>query len=98
MATTTSSLTKYSVRPSGMEAQQTTISDPTVPDQFAAPSKVKGGRGTGRRVGVAVRLGHEDWARLHDLAVRERTSLQGLIVAGLSNLMEQRGLPPLSGR
>lgn len=96
MSTTTSSLTKFSVRP--LEATpNTTVGLQQSPDQKSGAPRVKR-RGSARRVGIAVRLGHEDWVRLHDLAVRERASLQGLIVAGLSELMKQRGLPPLSGQ
>lgn len=92
-----SSLTKFAVKPT-----LPTTAPPT--DALAAaetppaPQTPRRGRGKNSRVGVAVRLGHEDWYRVHDLAVREHTSLQALIVAGLSALMEQRGLPPLSGR
>lgn len=55
-------------------------------------------RGKNRRVGIAVRLEHEDWIRATELAMREQTSLQRLIVAGLNELLRQRGLPPLTGR
>jgi hypothetical protein len=95
MSTTASSLTKFSVK-TGETASAMTPPVLTPEQQIPAPSIKR--RGTGSRVGVAVRLGHEDWVRLHDLAVRERSSLQGLIVDGLSELMRQRGLPPLSGR
>lgn len=54
-------------------------------------------RGKNPRVGIAVRLSHEDWHRATELAMREGTSLQRLIVAGLSELMRQRGLEPLQG-
>lgn len=95
MSTTTSSLTRFSVRlADALPAAPNTT--PTPNPTSPAPSVKR--RGTGRRVGIAVRLGHEDWYRLHDLAVREHSSLQGLIVTGLSELMRQRGLPPLSGQ
>lgn len=55
-------------------------------------------RGKNERVGIAVRLSHDDWYRASEFALRQRTSLQKLIVAGLSELMTQQGLPPLSGR
>jgi hypothetical protein len=55
-------------------------------------------RGKNRRVGIAVRLEHEDWIRATEFAMREQTSLQRLIVAGLNEMLRQRGLPPLSGR
>ena len=95
MPTTTSSLTRFSVKLGETPSASTTAAQ--APDQLVPAPNIKR-RGSGSRVGVAVRLGHEDWVRLHDLAVRERESLQGLIVAGLSELMRQKGLPPLSGR
>lgn len=95
MSTTTSGLKRFSVKLGETPSASTTAAP--APNQLAPAPNIKR-RGTGRRVGVAVRLGHEDWVRLHDLAVRERESLQGLIVAGLSELMRQKGLPPLSGR
>lgn len=90
-----SSLMKFSVRTEESPSAVTTAV--MTPEQQVSAPNIKR-RGSGSRVGVAVRLGHEDWVRLHDLAVRERESLQGLIVAGLSELMRQKGLPPLSGR
>lgn len=99
MATTTSSLTKFSVKPLAAPAPDPlpagALAPTSAPTALAAKGKK---RGMNSRVGIAVRLGHEDWYRLHDLAVREHNSLQGLIVAGLDELMKQRGLPPLSGR
>lgn len=93
----TSSLTRFAVQP----ATPTTLDVPRIDtrdtSQVRGPTNARG-RGKNPRVGIAVRLGHEDWYRLHDLAVREHTSLQALIVRGLSVLMEERGLPPLSGR
>lgn len=55
-------------------------------------------RGKNERVGIAVRLSHNDWYRASEFALRQGTSLQKLIVAGLSELMKQQGLPPLSGK
>lgn len=77
---TSSSLTKFAVDGAANEAT-------------APPRRT---RGKNARVGIAVRLAHEDWHRVTELAMREHTSLQRLIVAGLSALMQQRGLPPLS--
>lgn len=61
------------------------------------PAPLSVTRGKNKRVGIAVRLTHEDWHRATELAMREKTSLQQLLVAGLSELLRQRGLPPLSG-
>jgi len=90
-----SSLTKFAIKPVAPVVPAATA--PAVSDQHAAAELKGRGRGKNKRVGIAVRLGHEDWYRIHDLAVREHTSLQALIVAGLSAVMEQRGLPPLTG-
>ena len=95
--TKVSSLTRFAVQPAGQPSDSTTpgtgVADISPRSEPGSPR----GRGKGPRVGIAVRLGHEDWYRVHDLAVREHTSLQALIVRGLSALMEERGLPPLSG-
>lgn len=90
-----SSLTKFAIKP--VRPVASAVAAPAESDPHAATDLKGRGRGKNKRVGIAVRLGHEDWYRLHDLAVREHTSLQALIVAGLSAVMEQRGLPPLSG-
>ena len=52
-------------------------------------------RGKGAFVGITIRLTHEQWDRLHDLARAEGISLQALTLRGLSQLFEARGLPPL---
>ncbi len=85
MAAASSSLTKFSVKPHPDSAPCSSVA--------IAPIT----RGKNKRVGVAVRLNHEDWYRATELALREHTSLQQLLVAGLSELMKQRGLPPLNG-
>lgn len=84
MANSTSGLTKFAVKPA---------TEATPP----ADNKLKPTRCKNTRVGIAVRLSPDDWYRASDLALREKTSLQRLLVAGLSELLRQRGLPPLSG-
>lgn len=96
MSKTASSLTKFSVKPLEAVGGPSDAVLTRIPAPMVEPSSGRK-RGTNRRVGIAVRLGHDDWYRLHDLAVREHQSLQGLIVSGLNELMKQRGLPPLSG-
>lgn len=97
MPKTTSSLTKFGVKPIAAVGVPSEGELPRIPVPMVEASSGRK-RGTNRRVGIAVRLGHDDWYRLHDLAVRDHQSLQGLIVSGLNELMKQRGLPPLSGR
>lgn len=94
MSTKTSGLSKFSVRP--LDAIPSTAGAAPDLEQISAGAR-KSARGTKARVGIAVRLGHEDWHRLHELAMREHSSLQGLIMSGLGELMKIRGLPPLSG-
>lgn len=65
--------------------------------QSGTPATVLATRAQGKRVGIAVRLSQEDWYRASEFALREHTSLQKLLVAGLSELMRQRGLEPLKG-
>ncbi|URI09387.1 hypothetical protein MW290_27875 [Aquincola tertiaricarbonis] len=84
MANAASSLKKFAVKPADeVSASATPGILPT--------------RGKNKRVGIAVRLSPADWHRATELAMREQTSLQRLLVAGVSELLRQRGLPPLSG-
>lgn len=79
-----SSLSKFAVKPA---------TDATAASESAfVPT-----RGKHDRVGIAVRLSRADWHCATELAMREQTSLQRLLVAGLSELLKQRGLPPLKG-
>ena len=65
--------------------------------QIGTPATALATRAQGKRVGIAVRLSQEDWYRASEFALREHTSLQKLLVAGLSELMRQRGLESLKG-
>lgn len=68
----------------------------TAPVPSAPTSRVgERTRGKGAFVGITIRLTHEQWDRLHDLARAEGISLQALTLRGLSHLFEARGLPPL---
>jgi len=86
MATARSSLTKFSVNPSVVNHE---AKSPERPGPVT--------RGKNKRIAVAVRLNPEDWYRASELALREHSSLQQLLVCGLSELLRQRGLPPLTG-
>jgi hypothetical protein len=79
-----SSLSKYAVKEIGVPESAETV-------------PIERTRGKNKRVGIAVRLNPEDWHRATELAMREKTSLQRLLVAGMNELLRQRGLPPLSG-
>lgn len=48
------------------------------------------------RVAIAVRLDRDDWERASVFALKNGTSLQKLLVAGLSAKMEEAGELPLS--
>ena len=42
---------------------------------------------------MSFRLTPSDWERVHQLAVADRTSINALVLRGLSRLFEERGLP-----
>jgi hypothetical protein len=52
-------------------------------------------RGQGETVALTVRLPRAEWERLHQLAVAEGVSLQGLALLGLSKVFAEKGLPPI---
>lgn len=52
-------------------------------------------RGQGEHVSITVRLTRAQWERLHQFAISEGDSLQGLALRGLSDLLKQKGLEGL---
>jgi hypothetical protein len=52
-------------------------------------------RGKGETVAITVRLTRAQWERLHQFAVSEGDSLQGLALRGLSLLLREKGLGEL---
>jgi len=78
---------------------------PATAEQFVAAGdagrralEVEAGRTRGKRdrVAIAVRLDREDWERASVFALKSGTSLQRLLVQGLSAQMEAAGEEPLS--
>jgi hypothetical protein len=66
----------------------------------AAPDTKPSGHPSGTRVrgkkpyvAMSFRLTPSDWERVHQLAVADRTSINALVLRGLSRLFEERGLP-----
>jgi hypothetical protein len=66
----------------------------------AAPGAESAGQPGGTRVrgkkpyvAMSFRLTPSDWERVHQLAVADRTSINALVLRGLSRLFEERGLP-----
>ena len=59
------------------------------------PSQPSGTRVRGKKpyVAMSFRLTPSDWERVHQLAVADRTSINALVLRGLSRLFEERGLP-----
>ena len=55
----------------------------------------KRGRGQGDTVALTVRIRRSDWTRLHQLAMSEGVSLQGLAVQGFSEVLAKHGLPAM---
>jgi hypothetical protein len=74
-------LASFTRRQSSNAAQETSV----------APRK----RGKGETVSITVRLSRSQWERLHQFAVSEGDSLQGLALRGLSQLLREKGLPEL---
>ncbi len=54
--------------------------------------RTKRKRGQGETVAITVRLTREQWERLHQFAISEGDSLQGLALRGLSLLLQNKGL------
>ena len=52
-------------------------------------------RGQGVTVAITTRLQRADWARLRQLADAQGTSLQSLVVDGLTKVLAEHGLPPI---
>ena len=86
MAKQSSSLTRFSVKPP--------LPPHAVDDENTLVIKTSGRK---KRVAVAVRLSQEDWYKATEFAMRGRSSLQTLFILGFSELMKQKGLPPLDG-
>lgn len=49
----------------------------------------------GEQIAVTLRLRKEQWRRLKELSIDERSSIQALAIEGMSRLFVERGLPPL---
>lgn len=58
--------------------------------------KQRMGKGKSEVVFVGVRLKRSDWLRLHELARADGVSLQQLFEIGLSRVLADLGLPPIS--
>ncbi len=94
-------------KPTGLAAF--TAKKPAVTDVLAEPGSVPRGveveierdksgkrkRGSAPTVALTVRVKRSDWERLHQLAVSDGESIQGLAVRGLSLVFQQKGLPGL---
>jgi hypothetical protein len=86
MANQSSSLTRFSVKP------------PLPPQAVDGEDTLAlNTSGSNKRKAVAVRLSREDWCRAKEFAFRSNVALQTLFVLGVSELMKQKGLPPLDG-
>lgn len=62
-------------------------------DQTPAGQRRK--RGKGETVAITVRFTRSQWERLHQFAISEGDSLQGLALRGLSMLLREKGLGEL---
>lgn len=62
----------------------------------AQPARQRSPKGRKEFVSLTVRIKHKDWLRLHQIAAEESTSLQKLCELGLSRVLADLGLPPLT--
>ena len=92
-------LSNFIKRPAAVATLQIASSAPEAPSP-AAPgaepsSQPSGTRVRGKKpyVAMSFRLTPSDWERVHQLAVADRTSINALVLRGLSRLFEERGLP-----
>jgi hypothetical protein len=80
-----------SERQTGLASFTRRQSSNTAQEISEAPRK----RGKGETVSITVRLTRSQWERLHQFAVSEGDSLQGLALRGLSLLLREKGLGEL---
>lgn len=86
-------------KPTGLAAFTGGRSAGATDDDAPKPVAASGGgrkRAQGETVALTVRVSRADWARLHQLAVAQGVSLQSLALDGLSKVMAQHGLPPIT--
>jgi hypothetical protein len=70
----------------------------TAHDRMAATLKPEQGpkrRGSEQIVGVTSRWHSESWQAIHDMAIKERVSINTLLLNAVNLYRHQQGLPPL---
>lgn len=80
-----------STKPTGLSAFTRKAAATKQPDTPPAGRK----RAQGDTVALTVRLPRAEWARLHQLAVAQSTSLQALAIEGFNAVLAKQGLPPI---
>lgn len=93
MAKLTSGLKTFGIQPS---ATTSTPTQAEQPEPAQPQSKQRSARGQADVVYVGVRLKRKDWNRVHEQARSRGKSLQQLIEEGLSRLLQDEGLAPIS--
>lgn len=74
---------------------------PDRPEERPIVSRARAGapttrrRGTKDRVALSLYLTQGEWQRVHELAMAEGISLNGLMVRGLNKVFQEKGLPAL---
>lgn len=92
-------LSNFIKRPAVVTAMPTATPVAEMPSPLApnadSPDQPSGTRVRGKKpyVAMSFRLTPSDWERVHQLAVADRTSINALVLRGLSRLFEERGLP-----
>lgn len=93
MAKLTTGLRTFGIQPTA-DASASTQDEQPAPVQVQP--KQRSARGQSEVVYVGVRLKRQDWNRLHEQARSRGKSLQQLIEEGLSRLLQDEGLAPIS--
>ena len=77
-------------------AEAPTDASNAIKAEAAQPARQRSPKGRKEFVSLTVRIKHGDWLRLHQIAAEESTSLQKLCELGLSRVLADLGLPPLT--
>lgn len=64
---------------------------PAAPE--AKPAKAP--RGSGKRVGLLVRVTPEDWVEINNFAMQQGKSMAALFIEGMQRLMESKSVRPI---
>lgn len=68
---------------------------PAAPAPVDEPKPAKAARGSGKRVGLLVRVTPEDWVEINTFAMQQQKSMAALFIEGMQMLMESKSVRPI---